>query len=124
MPAKKRAPMPDIMGEVLKSVSQQGAMPAQQQDGLPLRQHDSIPVSQHDSKPVKATFYLPPDLVTMLDAARLHLRGMASPQERAAVTLSAIVGAALRRVLQDLEDNGPESQLAAMLLSQHDGKPA
>ena len=116
MPAKKRAPMPDIMGEVLRPASQQGAMPAQHQDSLPVR--------QHDSKPVKATFYLAPALVARLDAARLHLRGMAAPQERAGVSLSAIVGAALRRALQDLEDNGPASQLAAMLLSQDDSKPA
>lgn len=114
MPAKKRAPMPDIMGEVLKPASQQGAMTVKQQD--------SIPVSQHDSKPVKATFYLTPDLVARLDAARLHLRGMASVEERAGVTLSAIVGAALEMALQDLEDRGPASQLAAMLLRQHDSK--
>ena len=115
MPAKKRAPMPDIMGEVLRPASQQGAMPAQQQD--------SMPASQHDTKPVKATFYLTPALVARLDTARLRLREMAPPEERSGVSLSAIVNGALDLALHDLEDNGPASWLAGMLLSQHDSKP-
>ncbi len=94
----------------------------QPQDVLPVRQQDSKASRQQSGKLVKATVYLPPETIAALDAARVCLRTMVPTGGRAQITLSAIVGAALELALQDLADRGPESQLAAMLLSQHDSK--
>lgn len=96
--------------------------PAPPQDVLPSRQQDSKAPRQQSVKLVKATVYLPPEAIAALDAARARLRTMAPTRGRAQITLSAIVGAALDLALHDLEDSGPESPLAGMLLSQHDSK--
>ena len=110
--ARKRAAInPDLFA---KTETQQ----APPQDALPLRRYDSMTVSQQAIKPVKATFYLAPELVARLATARLRLRGMANQEERTGITLSAIVGAALELALRDLEENGPSSRLASMLVSQ------
>ena len=104
--------------------------PAQPQDTLPLRQHDSKALRQQDAmtakpqsgKLVKATIYLPPETLAGLDDARARLRAMMPAGSRARITLSAIVGAALEMALEELERDGEESRLAALLAKQDDGK--
>jgi hypothetical protein len=73
-----------------------------------------MPSSPQGGKAQKLTLYLDPALLARLDAARATLR--ATAQDRGAVTLSAIAGAALEMALQDLEAQGPASGLARKVL--------
>ena len=90
--------------------------PASQQDALPLSQQAGIASSEPAGKTVKATFYLDPATLGALDMARAKLRGMAAPEERSSITLSALVDAAIRTALQDLEAEGTVSPLASKML--------
>ena len=57
-------------------VRQQGGKTVRQQDSIPVRQQDDMTAKQQDSMPVtqrlvKATFYVTPEHVTMLEELRL-----------------------------------------------------
>jgi hypothetical protein len=111
MPARKKT-MPDVMGEVLgEAASGQAALPVGQQDVVTLKQPG-----------VKVTFYVSPEVQARLDMARVRIRGMLTPGERGAVTLSSIVEAALSLALDDLENLGAVSRLAVKMTSTRDSE--
>jgi hypothetical protein len=94
----KRAETPDVIGDLLSGAA--GEQPA---TSKPAKQHDSKPAERRDSKPVKATYYIPRDVLDALDLAQLQLRQQAGAGRRGEVSKSAIVEAALRLALDDLE---------------------
>jgi hypothetical protein len=102
----KRPETPDVIGEqggdVLSDVLGAGAG-AQPATSKPAKQHDSKTAERRDSKPVKATYYLSRDVLNALDSAQLQLRQQAGAGRRGDVSKSAIVEAALRLALDDLE---------------------
>lgn len=94
---------PDILGDVLSE-------PEAPADG---RKAKLEPVKPPKTK---ATYYLEPDIIAALDAGWLALRSLADDDARTRVSKSAIVDAALRIALAELQEKGEGSQLASMLV--------
>ena len=65
----------------------------------------------------KATYYLSEDVLSELEEGWFRLRQMAGQEEKGSVSKSAIVEAALRDALDELESEGEESRLAEVFLS-------
>lgn len=88
--------------------------------GIPVSQNTITPVqstkTSDEKEKTKATFYISTDTVDALDGAWMKLRGMAKGEKKKEVSKSAIVNVALQIILEDLETNGDESQLATVLV--------
>ena len=131
-----RKPTPDIMGGLLS-----GRLEAPEDTSTPAGQRTSKPAKKQAGKPVqkpqkgsspphpgsapsakeKATFYLSPETVEALDDGVYRLKKLVKPEHKAKASKSFIVEAALRLVLAELEETGPDCQLASMLAGQPAG---
>jgi hypothetical protein len=114
-----RKKTPDVMGELLVGHARAAPQP---QAIPPVKQQTSLPVDQQDGEKVKATYYLSPHTLDALEAAKLQLRRLARRKKRA-ISSSAIVDAALKMALADLEAGGADSALASMLTNQQNSIP-
>jgi len=134
-PAPEAQPEPAKDGQ--DQAEQDTSMPVSQHAGIPVSQYTSKPARQHAGKPVrqqarkpakkeepagdqetlKATFYLSQEAIDALEEARLRLRKMAGKDERARISKSAIVDAAILLAKEDLEAKAEKSQLAGRLVS-------
>jgi len=116
-----RKQTPDILGDLLGGRPEQ-TPPESQQDAKPGRQQASNKASQKASKldqdKTKATFYISQETLDSLEEGWLKLRKLAKPEARAQVSKSGIVETALDILLHDLEANGPDSQLARMMVGE------
>jgi hypothetical protein len=109
MPTRKA--LPDVMGETLGA---QTGEQASKQEGLQANTVTSTPATEE--RPAAVSFYLPPSVIDALDEGQAVLRKMAREHgRRGRVTKSAILEAALRAALEDLEANGKASMLASKL---------
>lgn len=120
-----REQLPDIMSGLLggKAKQAEAPEPAAQPASKPAKQPASRTVRQKASKAPppppdseeksKATFYLSQETVDLLEDGWLRLRRLAT--DRASVSKSAIVEAALEIALEDLAKYGEQSKLASKL---------
>jgi len=119
-----REQLPDIMSGLLggKAKQAEAPEPAAQPASKPAKRPASRTVRQKASKAppppdseekAKATFYLSQETVDLLEDGWLRLRRLAT--DRASVSKSAIVEAALEIALEDLAKYGEQSELASKL---------
>lgn len=131
-----RKDLPDIMGGLLNgSASKKAQQPAEQPASLPVGQAAAQPAEQPTRKPArqprgkpakqqlpaspdseekaKCTFYLSQETVDALEDGWLQLRRLA--RDRASVSKSGIVEAALQIALEELAKKGELSELAGRL---------
>lgn len=109
-------------------VDQPTSKPADQQAGRPARQRTKRPARQQASKTAgqketpeeekaKATYYLSPGTVEALEEAWISLRRMASKDQKARISKSAIVELAIQMAVEELEAKADKSRLSSLLTS-------
>jgi len=110
-----REQLPDIMSGLLGGKAKQAEAP--EPTSKPARQTARKPVKPppppDSEEKIKATFYLSQETVDLLEDGWLKLRRLAT--DRASVSKSAIVEAALEITLEDLAKYGEQSELASKL---------
>lgn len=139
-----RKPTPDILGSLLggdkpaPEPEKDTSIPAYQHTGIPVEQPTSKPVSQPAGRPsrqraskpakqeetpekekakAKATYYLSPETVEDLEEAWISLRRMASKDQKARISKSAIVEMAIQMAVEELEAKAEQSRLSSLLTS-------
>jgi outer membrane protein OmpA-like peptidoglycan-associated protein len=125
----KRRSTPKLMDDLLsgnrpkntsKPAKRNTDIPAEPQPDPPARQRQQQP-SRYQAPPpeeqkAKATFYMAQDVQFDLDDAQIQLRRLAPRYvKKQQLSKSAIVEAALRLAFEELEHQGPNSQLAKIL---------
>jgi len=130
-----RKELPDIMGGLLNGSAGRKAQPAEQPASQPVSQAAAQPAEQPARKPArqprgkpakqqppaspdseekaKCTFYLSQETLDALEDGWLQLRRLA--RDRASVSKSGIVEAALQIALEELAKKGELSELAGRL---------
>lgn len=129
----KRRSTPKLMDDLLSGNRPANTRkPAKQNTGIPEEPPQTPPQAQsrqpqssqhrpqtppaYEEEKGKATFYLAQGVQYDLDTAQIQLRRLAPPYiKKQQLSKSAIVEAALRIAYEDLEQKGPNSQLAQIL---------
>ena len=111
LPESQNTSIPEVEAP---SSNLQGSAPARQPDRA--AQIPQIPVQQREEEKIKVTFYVDQELPFELDYARLQLLRLAPKNiSKRQVSKSAIVEAALKIAIANLEQQGDRSALAQML---------
>lgn len=75
---------------------------------------EAAPAGESEEKKVKVTYYLAANVVDRLDLAQVKLRPLTGKRGHE-LSKSAIVEAALRLALEELEELGEDSQLVSLI---------
>ncbi|KKM67149.1 hypothetical protein LCGC14_1474080 [marine sediment metagenome] len=111
--AKKK--LPDSVINDLLSGAAPDSTAISQQASKPLQKYTSKPLHQDTSEVVKRSYYIELDVLNDLEDALPALRRLTTGK-RGDINNSGIVNAALRLALDEFNEKGEESRIAAMLV--------